>query len=194
MIIGYARVSREDQDLGRQVKALQDSGCEKIFEDKISGAKAKRPQLDALLSSLGAGDVVVVQKLDRLGRSLIDLINLVNVFKAKGVGFKSLTDSIDTTSAHGMMVFHMMGAMAEFEREMIRERTRDALAFKKSQGVVLGRPVKVETELKAEFGRLKKQGMDRDAIKSQLSISQYKYYSLNSSYVNPDRNWIDELP
>lgn len=181
MIIGYARVSREEQDLGRQVKALQEAGCERIFEDKISGAKSKRPQLDAMLASLQAGDVVVVQKLDRLGRSLLHLLGLVASFKEKKVGFKSLTDSIDTTTPHGMMVFQIMGATAEFEREMIRERTRDALAYKKSIGVRLGRPEKDDSILKGQFQVLMKTEMSRHAIMKQLNISEYKYYALNKS-------------
>lgn len=183
MIIGYARVSREEQDLGRQIKALQDAGCQQIYTDKISGAKDKRPQLDAMLSALGEGDVVVVQKLDRLGRSLRHLIDMVMKFKERGVGFRVVDGSMDTTTPQGTLVFHIIGAIAEFERELIRERTKDALAFKRSQGVRLGRPEKQEPELEFKFKQLDIAGFDREGICRTLDIKQWKYYALKNKQV-----------
>lgn len=143
---GYARVSTLDQDLGRQIQALQQAGCEKIYSDKVSGKKVKRPQLDALLDDLQAGDVVVIQKLDRLGRSLSHLIELVKTFDAKGVDFISLTDNFNTTTSQGRLIFNIMGSIAEFERDLISERTKNGLAYVKSQGRVLGRPDKTKDQ------------------------------------------------
>lgn len=180
MIIGYARVSREDQDLGRQVKALQEAGCHKIYEDKISGAKANRPNLDLLLSEVKSGDVIVVQKLDRLGRSLRHLMDLVMSFKDKGVGFRSLTEGFDTTTSAGELIFHIIGAIAQFERTLISERTKNALAFKKSVGVRLGRPDKDFSDDITRLKMLQDTGINRHQIMSTMGISKTKYYDLKS--------------
>lgn len=139
MKIGYARVSREDQELGRQIKALQEYGCEVIYTDKISGTKASRPDLDKMREALKPGDIVVVQKLDRLGRSMINLLSLIDEFNKNKVGFISLTDNFDTNTPVGMLVFHMVAAFARFERDLISERTKNGLAFAKSKGVQLGK-------------------------------------------------------
>lgn len=180
MIVGYARVSKEDQDLGRQIKALRDSGCDIVYEEKISGGKRSRPELDKMLLSLQRGDVVVVQKLDRLGRSLQHLLSVMEGFKESGIGFKSLSDSIDTSSSVGTMMFQMLAVVAEFERNLIRERTRDALAYRKSIGVRLGRPEKGGLELMDEFKRLADKGMKFDQVMATLGITKYKYYSLRA--------------
>jgi len=128
MLIGYARVSTDDQELALQRDALTAAGCERLFEDTISGAKAERPQLAEALDFLRPGDTLVVWKLDRLGRSLSNLIELLNDLSARGVGFKSLTEQIDTTTSGGNLIFHIFGALADFERELIRERSRAGLA------------------------------------------------------------------
>lgn len=139
MKIGYARVSTDDQNLDLQDRALRDAGAEKIFTDKASGAGASRPGLAAALSAVAAGDTLVVWRLDRLGRSLPHLISVVAELGDRGVGFQSLRDSLDTTSAQGRLVFHMMGALAEFERALISERTTAGVQAAKARGVRLGR-------------------------------------------------------
>lgn len=178
MVIGYARVSTIDQDLGRQVKALLDVGCERVYEDKVSGMSERRGELDRMLSELRSGDVVVVQKLDRLGRSLRHLIELIMGFKDKGVGFRVVDGSIDTTTPQGILLFHLMGAFAEFERNMISERVKDGLAYRRAQGVRLGRPAKNRGELFEKFSELRDAGVDRDGIMAALGISLAKYYAL----------------
>lgn len=140
MLIGYARVSTDEQTTDLQIDALRKHGCETICQDVgVSGVK-KRPQLAKLIDSLKAGDVLVVWRLDRLGRSLADLIQLVQQVEARGAGFRSLSEAIDTTSASGRLVFHVMGALAEFERSLLLERTRAGTAAARARGVHLGRP------------------------------------------------------
>src|SRR3954454_10522510 len=127
MLIGYARISTDDQYLDLQRDALQKAGCEQIYTDRVSGTKAHRPGLDDALSHLRSGDTLVVWRLDRLGRSLRHLIDTVTDLQTRGIGFKSLQESIDTTTSGGKLVFHIFGALAEFEREIIRERTQAGL-------------------------------------------------------------------
>jgi len=140
MQIGYARVSTFDQDLSLQRDALEAAGCERIFADTISGAKANRPQLAAALDHLRAGDTIVVWRLDRLGRSLSELIDLMTQFNKEGIAFRSLTEQIDTTTSGGKLIFHIFGALAEFERELIRKRTQAGLAAARARGRKGGRP------------------------------------------------------
>jgi DNA invertase Pin-like site-specific DNA recombinase len=140
MLIGYARVSTHDQTLHLQKDALEKAGCEQIFTDTVSGTKAERKGLTAALSHLRAGDMLVVWRLDRLGRSLRHLIDTITALAERGVGFKSLQENIDTTTSGGKLVFHIFGALAEFEREIIRERTQAGLASARSRGKVGGRP------------------------------------------------------
>src|SRR5664279_770649 len=142
-LLGYARVSTDDQDASLQVDALKAAGCIKVFTDKASGALASRPQLDRMLDHLRPGDIVVVWRLDRLGRSLKNLIALVEDLAEKGVGFRSLTESIDTTTANGKLFFSIMGALAEFERDLVRERTMAGLEAARARGRVGGRPAKM---------------------------------------------------
>lgn len=122
MLIGYVRVSTNDQNTMLQINALESAGCEQIFEDKISGTKAERPGLKRLLKTLQEGDTLVVWKLDRLGRSMRHLVILIEELRQRGVNFRSLTDSIDTSTPMGRFFFHVMGALAEMERELIVER------------------------------------------------------------------------
>jgi len=139
-LIGYARVSTDDQNASLQVDALKKAGCIKVFTDHASGSKASRPELDRMLDQLRAGDVIVVWRLDRLGRSLKNLIELVEGLADRGVGFRSLSESIDTTTANGRLFFSIMGALAEFERDLIRERTNAGLLAARARGRVGGRP------------------------------------------------------
>ena len=139
MILGYARVSTDEQNLDLQHRALQAAGCERILDDRISGATIRRPGLDQALGCLRQGDVLVVWRLDRLGRSLQHLIDVIRTMGEKGVGFRSLSDNIDTTTAGGRLYFHMMGALAEFERDLIRERTRAGMNAARARGEHLGR-------------------------------------------------------
>src|SRR5918911_515078 len=146
MLIGYARVSTDDQNLNLQRDALQQVGCEQIFTDKVTGTKATRPGLTDALSHLRNGDTLVVWRLDRLGRSLRHLIDTVTELQERGIGFKSLTESIDTTTSGGKLVFHIFGALAEFEREIIRERTKAGLTAARARGKNGGRPKALTTK------------------------------------------------
>jgi DNA invertase Pin-like site-specific DNA recombinase len=139
MLIGYARVSTDDQDSALQRDALTKAGCEKIFDEIMSGARSDRPELRAALDFARKGDVLVVWKLDRLARSLTQLIGTVENLQTNGVGFKSLTETINGTSAGGRLIFHIFGALAEFERAIIRERTHAGLLAAKARGRTGGR-------------------------------------------------------
>ena len=150
MLIGYARVSTADQDLSMQLHALQEAGCEKTFSDKASGAKVDRIGLADALSHARAGDMLVVWKLDRLGRTMKGLVDLAAELAERKVGLRSLTDGIDTSGTAGKLVFHIMAAMAEMERDLTRERTNAALALARAQGRVGGRkPVMTPKKLDA---------------------------------------------
>jgi DNA invertase Pin-like site-specific DNA recombinase len=140
MQIGYARVSTEDQKLDLQLDALQQAGCDQVFKDVASGAQSNRVGLDTATKYLRPGDTLVVWKLDRLGRSLKHLIEVINDFSKKGVFFKSLQENIDTASSGGKLTFHLFGALAEFERDIIRERTKAGLEAARARGRVGGRP------------------------------------------------------
>ncbi len=140
MLIGYARVSTYDQTLHLQQDALTKAGCNKIFTDTASGAKAERKGLEEALSYIRGGDTLVVWRLDRLGRSLSDLIATMTMLEGRKIGFKSLTENIDTTTSGGKLIFHIFGALAEFERNLIRERTQAGLTAARARGKKGGRP------------------------------------------------------
>jgi DNA invertase Pin-like site-specific DNA recombinase len=140
MLIGYARVSTHDQDFALQTDALKNAGCKKIFSDKLSGAKFERPGLQEALDYLRKGDTLAVWRLDRLGRSLKHLIETVTTLENQGIGFQSLTESIDTTTSGGKLIFHIFGALAEFERNLIRDRTKAGLEAARARGRKGGRP------------------------------------------------------
>ncbi len=140
MLIGYARVSTQDQTLDLQTDALTQAGCEKIFTDMTSGAKAERPGLQDAMHHLRARDTLVVWRLDRLGRTLKQLIATITDLSEQNIGFKSLQENIDTTTSGGKLIFHIFGALAEFEREVIRERTIAGLQAARTRGKVGGRP------------------------------------------------------
>jgi DNA invertase Pin-like site-specific DNA recombinase len=144
MLIGYARVSTFDQNPSLQVDALKSAGCTKIFTDKISGKVAQRPELDKLKEHCREGDTVVVWRLDRLGRSLKDLIEMVNFFDSQGIAFKSLQENIDTATSSGKLVFHIFGALSEFERNLIVERTKAGLQSARARGIKGGRKHKLD--------------------------------------------------
>ena len=147
MLIGYARVSTDDQDTAAQVAALQAAGCERIFREKASGGRWERPQFLRLLNQLRTGDVVVVWKLDRLSRSLRDVLTIMEQLGEAGAGFRSLTEAIDTTTPAGRMMMQMVGAFAEFERAMLRERTQAGLDTARQEGRVGGRRPKLSPRI-----------------------------------------------
>ena len=178
MKIGYVRASKQEQNEALQRDALKEAGCEKDFSDKITGSKFERKGLEELLAFVRAGDTVIVWKLDRLGRSLKDLIETLNLFKDRGVDFISLTEKIDTTTPGGKLIFHLMGALAEFERDLIRERTSAGLAAARARGRVGGRPRKLPTDGKVALAlRLAEDANHSiDDICSTLGISRSTLY------------------
>jgi DNA invertase Pin-like site-specific DNA recombinase len=184
MFIGYARVSTDDQNLDLQRDALQKAGCEQIYTDRVSGTKAERKGLTEALSHLRAGDTLVVWRLDRLGRSLRHLIDTVTDLQERGIGFKSLQESIDTTTSGGKLVFHIFGALAEFEREIIRERTRAGLTAARARGKSGGRP-KAMTAKQVQMLRnlASDPGNSIDEICKTLGISRTTFYR----YVKADQ-------
>ncbi|SMD31826.1 Site-specific DNA recombinase [Reichenbachiella faecimaris] len=179
MKIGYARVSTQDQKLELQVSELEKYGCENIYKEKKSAIK-DRPELDNMLAHLRSGDAVVVWKLDRLGRSLRHLINLVALFKEKGVDFISLNDNIDTTTIQGRLIFNIFASFAEFERELISERTKAGLKAAREKGRVGGRKPGLSDEAKTKAWaahQLYEQGeMPVADILNQLHFSKATFY------------------
>ncbi|MBJ2304209.1 MULTISPECIES: recombinase family protein [unclassified Pseudomonas] len=181
MKIGYARVSTRDQKADLQVDALKKAGCERIYQDIASGAKSARPELDKLLANVRAGDAVVIWKLDRLGRSLKHLVELVGELAARKVGLQSLNDPIDTTHAQGRLVFNLFASLAEFERELIRERTQAGLSAARARGRVGGRPkglpAKAEATAMAAETLYREGRLSVSAIGERLHISKSTLYS-----------------
>lgn len=155
MILGYARVSTDDQTLDSQTDALQAAGAGRIFADRISGSLRVRPQLDRLLDQLRPGDVVTVTKYDRLARSLKDLLDIVDQVEKRGAGFRSLAEDIDTTTPAGRLVFHVFASIAQFERERISERTKEGLQAAKVRGRVGGRPRALTAAQRMEVRRMR---------------------------------------
>ena len=181
MKIGYARVSTQEQNLSLQLDALQAAGCATIYQEKVTSAKKERPELQKLIGQLRAGDVVVVWKLDRLGRSLQDLVSLVNEMQGKGAEFQSLNDHIDTTTPQGKFTFHLFAALAEFERDIIRERTKAGLAAARARGRTGGRPEELSKEAQHTAMIADRLYQDGDLtvkqICRQLSISRGTFYN-----------------
>ncbi len=177
MLIGYARVSTHEQTLNLQQDALHKAGCSKIFTDTASGAKAERKGLEEALNYVRKGDTLVVWRLDRLGRSLPHLITTMTALEERGIGFKSLTENIDTTTSGGKLVFHIFGALAEFEREIIRERTKAGLKSARSRGRSGGRP---KTLTPKEVQMLKNMALDKSLtvsdIRKTLGIGRTTFY------------------
>jgi len=155
MILGYARVSTSDQTLAAQTDALADAGADRMFAETVSGATRARPELARLLDHLRPGDVVIITKYDRLARSLRDLLDIVAAIEAKGVGFRSLAEDIDTTTPAGRLIFHVFASIAQFERERISERTKESLAAARKCGRVGGRPPALTPDRRAEVRRMR---------------------------------------
>src|SRR5512135_3547015 len=178
MKVGYLRVSKQEQNEALQRDTLKEAGCEKYFSDKMTGSKFERKRLEELLAFVRPGDTVIVWKLDRLGRSLKDLIETLNLLKSRGVDFISLTESIDTTTPGGKLIFHLMGALAEFERDLIRERTNAGLAAARARGRVGGRPKRLATNGKVALARrlFADQSHSIPEICSTLGISRSTLY------------------
>lgn len=173
MKIGYARVSTDDQSLNLQLDALTAAGCDKVFSDRgVSGADTTRTGLSNALGSVQEGDVLIVWKLDRLGRSLVHLIELVETLRSRGAGFCSLTDGIDTTTSTGKLVFHIMGALAEFERDLIRERTCAGLAAARLRGAKIGRPRKLSREQVEEIKHLHAKGISFSKLAPRYKVNR----------------------
>ncbi|WP_224996939.1 recombinase family protein [Cesiribacter sp. SM1] len=182
MIFGYIRVSKEEQNYDLQIDALKKAGCQQIFKEKISGASKHRPEYEKLLSHLREGDVVVIWRIDRLGRTTLELIKLMVEFREKGVEFKSLTEGIDTTTPMGRIWFMLNAVFAENEREIIRERSRAGLAAARARGRLGGRPkgISKDAAIKASFAALLyKQGKSIKEIREKVGIASnatvYKY-------------------
>jgi len=171
MMIGYARVSTQDQNLDLQTEALTRAGCEKIYEDKISGVRAERPGLTRALEMLREGDTLVVWKLDRLGRSVKQLVDMVGELHRRGVQFKSLTDAIDTGTPAGRFFFHVMASLAEMERELIIERTRAGLDAAKQLGRKGGRKPKMTSSKIESAKKLLASGIPPRDIAKDLGVS-----------------------
>lgn len=171
MLIGYARVSTAEQDLTPQLHALREAGCERTFSDKASGAKANRVGLADALSHARPGDVLVVWKLDRLGRTMKGLVDLAADLAERGIGFRSLTDGIDTAGTAGKLVFHIMAAMAEMERDLNRERTTAALAVARREGRVGGRKTVMTPNRLAAARKLLASGMPMREIAHAIGVS-----------------------
>jgi DNA invertase Pin-like site-specific DNA recombinase len=168
MFIGYARVSTQDQDAAAQIAALKASGCELIFQEKASGGRWDRPELHRLLGQLRKGDVLVVWKLDRLSRSLKDVLTLMEKIAQAGAGFRSLTEAIDTTSPGGRMMMQIVGTFAEFERAMLRERTNTGLEAARIQGRIGGRRHKLKAHQQQEIVHLVNSGQKTAADAARL--------------------------
>ena len=158
MLIGYARVSTNDQETAAQVTALKAAGCERIYREKASGGRWDRPELHRVLDQLRKGDVLVVWKLDRLSRSLRDVVTIMERLAEAKAGFRSLTEAIDTTTPAGRMMMQMVGAFAEFERAMLRERTKVGLDAARQEGRIGGRRPKLSSQQQAEIRRMVSRG------------------------------------
>ena len=178
MLVGYARVSTQEQDPSLQLDALKGAGCEKLFVEKASGAQRDRPQLMAALEYMREGDTLVVWKLDRLARSLKQLIETVEALEGRGVGFRSLTESIDTTTTGGRLVFHIFAALAEFERSIIQERTRAGLDAARARGRRGGRPPALsEEDLAAARALLRDPDITVKEVAKRLGCSPSTLYA-----------------
>ena len=181
MKIGYARVSTREQNPSLQIDALKQAGCERIYQDVASGAKSSRPELDKLLAEARTGDTIIIWKLDRLGRSLRHLVELVEMLSSQKIGLKSLNDPVDTTHAQGRLIFNLFASLAEFERDLIRERTYAGLSAARARGRVGGRPKGLDAQAEATAmaaETLYREGrLNVNAIADKLHISKSTLYS-----------------
>lgn len=189
MNIGYARVSTQDQNLDLQLDALKQSGCEQVFQEKMTGKTTDRAELSHCMRALRQGDVLIIWKLDRLARSLKDLVEIVHGLEARGIGFRSLTESIDTTSAGGKLIFHIFGALAEFEHNLIRERTIAGLAAARARGRKGGRkPSMSPADVKKASAMLKDPNITKTEVAAHFKVSRL---TLNNAL---SREGLDGLP
>ena len=173
MIIGYARVSTQDQNPELQLDALRGAGCEELFQEKATGKFRERPELTTCLRSMRKGDTLVVWKLDRLARSLKDLVEIVHDLNQRGVGFRSLTEAIDTHSSGGRLVFHLFGALAEFEHSLIRERTMAGLVAARARGRKGGRkPVMSKADTRKAAAMLSDPNITKTEVAKHFSVSR----------------------
>ncbi len=176
MLVGYARVSTEDQNLDLQSDALKSAGCEQLFTDQLSGAAKNRPGLDEALKYLRQGDTLVVWKLDRLGRTVKGLVDLVESLQEKGIQFRSLTDGIDTSTSAGRFFFHVMAALAQMERELIRERTNAGLKAARARGRLGGRKPKMDDSKVKSAKHLLDSGVPAREVAKNLGVSRATLY------------------
>ncbi len=188
ILVGYARVSTQEQNLHLQQDALKKAGCTKIVTDEMSGSVSERPGLEKLKDILRSGDTLVVWRLDRLGRSLKHLIDHVNKLEEQGIGFKSLQETIDTTTSTGRLIFHIFASLAEFERNLIRERTTAGLVAARARGKLGGRPSKLEPNKKDLAIKLyNEKTYEVQEICRMMGISKptlYKYINKSSGHNN----------
>lgn len=178
MRVGYARVSTYDQNLSLQIKALEKAGCERIFQDTgISGSSFQRPALTRTLRTLSEGDQLIIWKLDRLGRSLPHLISTVTSLEKRRIGLTSISESIDTSSPGGVLVFHIMGALAQFERALISERTKAGIAAARADGKTIGRPKKLtQNQIMQAEQKIRGKGSSLRAIAEEFGVSRTTLY------------------
>ena len=182
MKIGYARVSTSEQDGQLQIDALYAVGCERIYEEKTAVSKTERPELQLCLKSLAEADELIVWKLDRLGRSLQHLIEIISDLESRKVGFKSVTENIDTTNANGALIFHLFGSLAEFERGLLRDRVKAGLAAAKNKGVKFGRPNALSEKDKEIAFAMFNSGETKIAIARHFNVTRQTIYTLLKSH------------
>ncbi|MFI8708738.1 recombinase family protein [Bacillus sp. NPDC077411] len=177
MLIGYARVSTHDQNLDLQKDALIQAGCKRVFTDVVSGSTSSRSGLDEALDYVCEGDTLVVWKLDRLGRSLKHLIETINILNEEGIAFRSLQENMDTSTSGGKLIFHVFGALAEFEREMIQERTQAGLSAARARGRLGGRPKVMDTtQVSMAKSLMKDPNYSTEDICNTLGVSRATLY------------------
>jgi DNA invertase Pin-like site-specific DNA recombinase len=185
--IGYARISTADQQLHMQQDALKEAGCEKIFHDVASGVKTSRPGLEETMKHLRKGDILVVWKLDRLGRSIQHLIQTVKGLSQRNIGFKSIQENIDTTTSGGKLIFHIFSALAEFERDIIQERTKAGLKAARARGRLGGRPPSLNSkQIEKMLARYHEQKLTVAEICKIFGISRPSFYN----YLKKNRHAI----
>lgn len=189
MKIGYARVSTTDQNLDLQIDALKQAGCERIYQDTITGSSTKRPEFDKMIDSLRAGDVLTVWKLDRIGRSLKHLLQIADDLQGKGIHLHIITQGIDTTTPAGKMLFSIMGSIAEYERELIKERVQAGLQAARSRDRVGGRPPALSHEQKKQLVALfHSKALSVSAIAKQFGVSRPTVYKVAKEDQNRREN------
>ncbi|AVX04266.1 Transposon DNA-invertase [Maritalea myrionectae] len=193
MLLGYARVSTGEQNVDLQIAALRKCGCDRIFLDEgISGKEISRPSLNQMLSVLRRDDKIIVWRLDRLSRSLSDLLGLIKELEALGAGFQSLTEQIDTSTPSGTLMFHMLGALAEFERALISERTKAGMRVAHLRGKTLGRPSSLSSAQIALAQQLTNEGQPMHKIARQFGVSRSTIYRSIAKHNAANENHADK--